>query len=114
MEITTKLKIELGLISLLCIVAVAAIPLSLLPSLRPSSETLPVWFQRSGSITSLFAVYAQYRVSNFAQKIQGGTFAESWWLYDLFKNHHALVSWIATFTGVLGSLIWGYGDLLVK
>lgn len=114
MEIKTKLRIELGFISLLCIVAVAAMPLSLVPCLRPCTETLPLWFQRSGSITSMFAMYAQYQVSNFGGKIQGGTYGETWGLFHLFKNHHAKLSWIVTCVGILGASVWGYGDLLIK
>jgi hypothetical protein len=111
---TTKLRIELCLIVFLCISAIAVELLSFCSSLRPSSETLASWFQRSGAITSVFASFAQYRIGSFLESIRGGTFAESWSLYHLFKAHHYVLSWVIAIIAIWGALVWGYGDLLIK
>ena len=112
--ITTKLKAELYFIASLCVLAVAVELFSLCPVLRPSSESVASWFQRSGAITTVFAVFAQYRIGNFLESIRGGTFAESWWLYDLFKTQQYLMSWVIAAITIWGAFVWGYGDLLVK
>ncbi|MFC5521421.1 hypothetical protein [Polaromonas jejuensis] len=112
--ITTKLKAELYLIAFLCVSAVAVELLSLCSALRPSSESVASWFQRSGAITSIFAVFAQYRIGNFLESIQGGTFAESWSLYHLFKTHQYVLSWVIVAITIWGAFVWGYGDLLVR
>jgi len=88
--------------------------LSLCVSLRPASEALPVWFQRSGAITSIFAVLAQFRISAFYERIRGGHFAESWQLFYIFVGRYRLVSRTIAVITVAGAVIWGYGDLLLK
>ena len=112
--ITTKLKAELYFISFLCASAIVVELLSLCSVLRPDAETLPSWFQRSGSVTSIFAAFAQYRINNFLESIRGGTFAESWALYRLFATHQYVLSWIITAIAIWGALVWGYGDLILK
>lgn len=112
--ITTKLKVELYFIAFLCVSAISVEFLSLCPALRPSSESAAYWFQRSGAITSILSAVAQYRIGNFLESIRGNTFAESWWLYDLFKTQQYLMSWVIAAITIWGAFIWGYGDLLFK
>jgi hypothetical protein len=112
--ITTKCKAELYFIAFLCVSAVSVELFSLCPALRPSSESVASWFQRSGAITSIFSVFAQYRIGNFLESIRGGTFAESWWLYNLFKTRQYVMSWVIAAIAIWGAFVWGYGDLLVK
>ena len=113
-RITTKLWVELYFIVALCAVAIAVGPLSLCSVLRPHSEPVATWFQRSGSITAIFSAFAQYRLGAFFESIRGGTFAESWSLYHLFKKHHQWVSWALAVIAIWGAFVWGYGDLLVS
>jgi len=112
--ITTKLKVELYFIAFLCVSAVSVELLSLCSALRPSSESVAHWFQRSGAVTSIFSAFAQYRVGNFLESIRGGTFAESWCLYDLFKTKQYVMSWVIAAITLWGAFVWGYGDLLVE
>lgn len=112
--ITTKLKAELYFIAFLCVSAVSVELLSLCPALRPNSESAASWFQRSGAITSIFSAFAQYRIGNFLESIRGGTFAESWSLYNLFKTQQYVMSWVIAAITIWGAFVWGYGDLLLK
>lgn len=113
-NVTKNRKAELYFIAILCASAVLVELLSLCPSLRPNCESTASWFQRSGAITSIFSVFAQYRIGNFLESIRGGTFAESWSLYYLFKTHHYVMSWVIAAIAIWGAFVWGYGDLLVK
>jgi len=76
-EITRKKYVELCIIIILCAFAITVEVLSLFSVLRPSSESVSSWFQRSGAITLIFAIFAQFRISNFLESIRGSTFAES-------------------------------------
>jgi len=113
-EFSKKLKVELCFITFLCASAIVVEALSFSSALRPTSTTLPLWFQRSGAITSIFATFAQFRISNFFESIRGGTFNESWKFYHKFNNHYYWLSWIVALLAVWGAVVWGYGDLLLE
>lgn len=113
-KLERQVKAELWFIAALCFTAVAAGPLSLCSVLRPDEELLATWFQRSGAITSIFSVLAQYLMSNSKESVRGETFAESWWLYYLFKTRHLALSWVIAIVTIWGAIVWGYGDLLIN
>lgn len=112
--IETRLRLELLFILALCVVAVLIEVLAAASVLKPESETLALWFQRSGAITSVFCVFAQLRINNFLESIRGGTFGESWALFRLFNKRHNAVSWIVTLVAIWGAFVWGYGDLMLQ
>jgi hypothetical protein len=115
-QITTKLKIELYAIAIFFVAAISVVIAAYFSLFKPNleSETAELWFQRSGAITSIFAIFSQLRINSFQESIRGGTFAESWWLYNMYHNHQAAFSWIATCIAIFGALVWGYGDLFYK
>jgi cellobiose-specific phosphotransferase system component IIC len=92
----------------------AAIPplLSLVGSFRPQAEPPGQWFERSGAVMTAFAVFAQFRASGIATLIAGGTFGESWEAYYKYKRHQAVAAALSLVLVVLGTVVWGYGDLL--
>ena len=109
-----KKKIELYFIATLCLAAILVEPFAYFSLLKPNTESSASWFQRSGAITSIFSYFAQYRISVFAESIKGSTFAESWWLYNIFGKGASLISWIITVIGLWGAFVWGYGDLIIR
>lgn|GEM_PF-2777270 len=110
--IETRLRLELLFILSLCVVAVLAEVFAAAAVLKPESEPLASWFQRSGAITSVFCIIAQLRINNFLESIRGGTFSESWVLFRMFNKQHNFVSWVVALLAVWGACVWGYGDLL--
>jgi hypothetical protein len=96
-----------------CILALL-VPCALLgvPGLRPGSQTFATWLGRSGSVMSVFALIAQQKISFFEQSIRGTTFAESWALHRKYAIRVALVNSLSLTLAVIGTIIWGYGDLL--
>jgi hypothetical protein len=98
-----------------CVLA-AIIPclLSLLPYFKPVAETPNLWFQRSGALMTAFSVFSQVTASNLYNMIQGGAFAESWGLFYRYKNSQRAVNIISTVLIIVGTLIWGYGDILFR
>jgi hypothetical protein len=109
-----KLKAELLFILILMICAIAVGLAAYGGWLRPKHDLPEVWFQRSGAITSMFSIFAQFRINDFLERIRGGTFAESWRIYKKFIKYQTAISWTVTIIGLLGAFVWGYGDLLFK
>ncbi len=109
-----KLKIELFIISALCISAVLVIYVGCSAFLMPATENTAIWFQRSGSITTAIAVFAQLKTSGFLEKIRGSTFAESWVYYNKYSIWQSVLNFISVVIVISGTIIWGYGDLLFK
>ena len=77
----------------------------------------PIWFARFGSIVVLFAVTSEYTLLHNELRI----------IYDSLENNqsiskitdikpsrwHRKKMWLTHLTVILGTLIWGFGDLLL-
>ena len=80
---------------------------------RPQDQQLETWFPRSGSLTTAFAVIAQVRNNGILEKIVGTCFAESWKIHNEYKITANIANMISAFLVVYGTVIWGYGDLII-
>jgi hypothetical protein len=96
----------------LCVCAVIPPLFSMLGSFRPQAETPGQWFERSGALMTVIAVFAQFKAGSIATMIAGGTFGESWEAYHKYKRHQAVVAGLSLVLVVIGTIVWGYGDLL--
>ena len=96
-----------------CLFSVIPPLLSLEGSFKPQAEPAGQWFQRSGAVMTAFAVFAQFKAGSIATMIAGGTFAESWEAYHKYKLYQILVAILSLSLIIVGTLIWGYGDLLL-
>jgi hypothetical protein len=89
--------------------------LSLSDLLKPACETLEAWFQRSGATSVVFAIFAEFKADKMLNILNsdmvGPTFQKTYekYLFPVKAYRYAAISFI-----VLGTLIWGYGDLLFK
>lgn len=86
--------------------------LSLLNGLRPHDEAPGLWFGRSGAVMTAFAAFAQFKAAGIEMMLRGTTFAESWEAYRIHICHQQVLSWASLVLIVLGTLVWGYGDLI--
>ncbi|MDH1575471.1 hypothetical protein [Pseudomonas sp. GD03746] len=105
---------------LLIAVAVAAPILSILDSVlewAPSFESAEVWFQRSGALTTIFALLTNQikELGSRALHIPG-TYGGVVKLQVLaeFERRFQVIFVIAFCLTVLGTLVWGYGDTAYK
>jgi len=83
--------------------------------LIPCEENPDIWFQRSGSIVVVFAVWIEYKLFGINGYINPTGSITSW---DAINNEnygtiHKVASGLATILAVSGTVIWGYGDLLI-
>ena len=78
-----------------------------------------LWFSRSGSLVVLISAFIQFRNYSTQQKLNEiaqestayyGAEPEKWKIPKIRKTFDKVV----LFTIVLGTVVWGYGDLLFK
>jgi hypothetical protein len=92
----------------LCIAACVPPMLALLWSIRPSAETAASWFQRSGALTTILAVLAQVKAGAAPAPplaVSSDAHRWAWW--------QGVALWLSLILVVVGTVIWGYGDLLM-
>ncbi|WP_394224455.1 hypothetical protein [Alteromonas gracilis] len=87
--------------------------LALTGLLKPSTEELGVWFQRSGSLIVLFAVLGEYYVSKMASTLRPAGHVGITKMEETLPKTVGLFHLIALFLAIIGTFIWGYGDLWV-
>jgi len=81
----------------------------------PENEVLSVWFQRSGSLTVIFAVWFEYNLSKINEHINlsGIVIDEQQALSEKYSFRYKSAQYIGVVLAIMGTIIWGYGDLLV-
>tara|TARA_B100001063_G_scaffold149516_1_gene139501 strand:+ start:352 stop:777 length:426 start_codon:yes stop_codon:yes gene_type:complete len=84
--------------------------------LNPFNESFGIWFQRSGSLISLIAVLTETvfiiklsKLVNISHPVQ---LTYEIYLFRRFKSLLNLSIFITAILLFVGTIIWGYGDLL--
>ena len=86
-----------------------------------SMKTNGDWFTRSGAVMGLSAAAVTFRLANFYQRALATALKEG--LVSLPRGielrlepprPHVVLSYLGYLTGIVGTGIWGYGDLLVR
>jgi hypothetical protein len=99
---------------LFCCLATLIPILSLFGVFKPSGELLGPWFQRSGAITVVFAIFAELKASKMIDILDGGDFAGPTWqtANQLYCRKVQIYFYFSVLLIVLGTVVWGYGDLI--
>lgn len=82
---------------------------------RPVGESQGVWFQRSGSVATVMALFGGIVIPYAYNKLhQPGTWGELGGITVLaeFKTRFQIAEGFAFVITVVGTAIWGYGDLV--
>lgn len=81
----------------------------------PDGELASVWFQRSGSITVMFAVWSEYNLSkaNEHVNLSGIITNEQSRLSEKYSFKFKAMQFFGVLLGIVGTVIWGYGDLFM-
>jgi hypothetical protein len=86
-----------------------------------SRKTGSDWFSRSGSVMALVGAAVTFRLANFQQHALGTALKEG--LVSVSREielslkpptSYTVLSYLGYLTGIVGTGIWGYGDLLVR
>lgn len=114
-ESKVKVRCELWQCVPLFIVAILLPVLAFYGVLIPQGEENPVWFQRSGALVVIFAVWIEFKLFSINGIINptGATYSQLAELTNLFSLKHKIASYLAAITAISGTLIWGYGDLIL-
>lgn len=112
-ELEHRIRRHIAITTGLCVLAVLAALFPFLPGIRPTSECIGLWFQRGGAVMTALAVWAQSRAGNVLEMMRGIFFAETWILFHRYKGHQRTISGASIVLVISGTLIWGYGDLLI-
>lgn len=105
-----------GVLVLLGLAVLAPI-VSVVVEWLPPGETCASWFQRSGAVTTLFSILAgALAVITSGRLHTPGTFGDQNKLEVLkeFKKRFVRAESTLLVTTVVGTVIWGYGDLLTR
>lgn len=89
--------------------------LSLIIPIKPSSEELSSWFQRSGAAMVACSLLAESKAINIYNILNPSGFVSIGFneAERQFKNRPILFNRISFFIIAVGTLIWGYGDLMI-
>jgi hypothetical protein len=86
-----------------------------------SRKTGSDWFSRSGSVMALVGAAVTFRLVNFYQRGRGAALKEG--LVSIPREielgleppkSYQVLSYFGYVTGIVGTGIWGYGDLLLR
>ncbi|EGQ9145700.1 hypothetical protein AAHL06_002949 [Vibrio parahaemolyticus] len=79
-----------------------------------------IWFQRSGSVTVLFAVWVEFKLFKLAGLTnpisENGKTYDDMRKSDYLQTHNSkkiqIIKYLAAVLAISGTVIWGYGDLI--
>ncbi len=83
---------------------------------EPNGETADLWFQRSGSITVIFALLAEHQAFkiNAILSPENNPILTLGDIKEYFKKEANRYTVCALSMATLGTLIWGYGDFVYR
>lgn len=101
--------------SIFTAIAVMMPILSLIIPIKPSSEELSSWFQRSGAAMVVCSLLAESKAISIYNLLNPSGFVSLDYkeAERQFESRPILFNRISFFIIAIGTLIWGYGDLMV-
>lgn len=88
----------------------------LFPSTNPTTDPHDIWFQRSGSFMVVASIWAEFILIRTGGYLDPHN--EKYMVFtDMppYLNHlHRQLSKAVIFLALYGTLVWGYGDLIIK
>jgi len=85
-------------------------------SYLPENETLSTWFQRSGSLMVVIAIIAEFKLFSLNDYFDLND-TRVFGPVDLpatYKSIYKAIIIVALISMVIGTIIWGYGDIIIK
>ena len=114
-----KIKIEL-ITTLPLLVLSVAIPISAWHGIFKYDADVNIWFQRSGSLMVLFAVWLEYKLFKISNLTNPTSESGVTWqdlahrdaLNTKYDNKIKIYKYITAVLAIIGTVIWGYGDII--
>jgi len=101
---------------LFVVISIVTPVLSVFDAFRPASETFATWFQRSGSIMVVFALISEMRAYQMFDIFKPAGYVDITYTETekKYSSQVTMCNIIAFTLIVVGTLIWGYGDIPFK
>jgi len=102
-------------ICVLLSLAVICAALPLVVHYRPQDQSIGAWWARFGSVVTVFGLYGQLQINYLAALITPGGLG-SLELINAMRKYGPWVRYLTSATLLIiatGTLIWGFGDLLL-
>ncbi len=93
------------------ILALAIPTLAAMDFLNYFGDSTNIWFQRSGSLMVFAAVIAEFYVSKMRETIRPADYVGIHPLESAYSKQVSFLNGISIFLALVGTLIWGYGDI---
>ena len=96
-------RIAIGLLLLFAALTLAFA--SYLGIMKPDSEAAGTWFARSGALITVLSIFSEHVLSGVIPRLNKS-----------IQIHVRKLVWcrrVAFFAIIIGTIIWGYGDLLI-
>ncbi len=103
--------------SLPLLILIILIPLLAANScMKPVNEDASTWFQRSGSLMIVFAIWIEFKLFKVADDIflNGIVTDQQSELAEKYRCKFEIMKYLAVIGALFGSVIWGYGDIIYK
>ncbi|PSB85501.1 hypothetical protein [Photobacterium damselae] len=118
-EIKKKVKREL-LTSVPILLLAFIFPILAWFGILQLEDNSAIWFQRSGSITVLFAVWVEFKLFKLAGLTnpisENGKTYDDMRKSDYLQTHNLkkiqIIKYLSAVLAISGTVIWGYGDLI--
>lgn len=115
-----RVKAKLWKYSLFCAVSfippiIAIYTFSIISPYLPEDETLSIWFQRSGSLMVIIAIITEFKLFSLNDyfDLNDTRMYAPVDLPKIYKSVYFVVTIMALMSMLIGTLIWGYGDIIV-
>lgn len=114
-EIDSEIRKELWQCLALFLIALSILGLAYSSFLIPEAEKPETWFQRSGSIAVIFAIWIELKLFSISGYVNsaGAVVIQQEVMIIRYGSLHRWAKYIAACLAIFGTLIWSYGDLVV-
>ena len=115
-ETQQKIKIKLWCYGIVALVILLLPILSWYSFLMPESENQASWFQRSGSLMVIFSILIEFKLFSIYKYIHPGRVSVVISPYSIhsYQKTYKYISILNISMIVIGTLIWGYGDIITN
>lgn len=111
-----KFKTDIGVVIALAVVALLFPAMALFLPIRPASESIHSWFQRSGSVMTIVCVLLDLKLFSMYGRLYPSGMVEIG--FEEFRakyfNIYRVLVVLALVLTASGTIIWGYGDLIAR
>ena len=105
------------LLVILSVLQLLAITFVIVSALIPAwfeGEDQSSWFQRSGAVLVVITVWVQFKLQSVYTYFDQDAYVIPIHLSTFIEKCYSVIAYLNVFFAIVGTLIWGYGDLFLS